>query len=171
MANSKSVGIAYSDPDLSTGWAINGTAVAADANELNILDGVTATATELNKVDGLPYSCTVVVTTPGASGTCDAAFTFKDAAGATIAVAVAMPFYLSSSTGLAVTAAITGITAADTPVGGVAVLTTGQSGILVTTAAGLGSLKLNGSAATNYYVTFIGLGGRLIVSPVLLTKA
>lgn len=132
---------------------------------------VTASADELNKMDGVPYSVTVAVTTPGASGTCDAAFTFKDAAGVAIAFAVALPFYLSGSTGLAVTAAITGIAAADTPVGGVVPLTTGQSGMLVTTAAGLASLKLDGVAATTYYITFVGPGGRLIVSPALLTKA
>lgn len=28
-----------------------------------------------------------------------------------------------------------------------------------------------GTAATTYYITFIGPGGRLIVSPALLTKA
>lgn len=131
----------------------------------------TATTSEISKVAGVPASVTVVVTTPGASGTADAAFTFLDAAGATCAIATAMPFYLSGSTGLAVTAAITSILAADTPVGGVAPLTTGQSGILVTTAAGLGSLKLDGTAATTYYITFIGLGGRLITSPAILTKA
>lgn len=132
---------------------------------------VTATAAELNKMDGIPASVTVVVTTPGASGTCDAAFTFKDAAGATIAIPVALPFYLSGVDGLSITGAITSILAADTPVGAVGVLTTGQSGLLVTTAAGLGSVKLTGANATTYYITFIGLGGRLIVSPALLTKA
>lgn len=42
MANSKPVGVAYSDPDLSTGWAINGTPVTATASELNTQAGVTA---------------------------------------------------------------------------------------------------------------------------------
>lgn len=139
--------------------------------ELNILDGVTATAAELNKVDGIPASVTVAVTTPGASGTCDAAFTFKDAAGVACAFATAFVFYLSGSTGLALTAAITSIDDADTDVGDVGVLTAEQSGIIITTAAGLASAKLTGTAATTYYLTFIGPGGRLIVSPALLTKA
>ena len=147
------------------------TLVTASTAELNILDGATLTVAELNKLAGIPASVTVVVTTPGASGTCDAAFTFKDAAGATIAIPAALTFYLSASTGLTLTAAITSILAADTPVGGVGVLTTGQSGILVTTAAGLASVKLTGAAATSYFITFIGPGGRLIVSPALLTKA
>lgn len=157
MSNSKPSGIAFADPNFDE-ISIGGVAV-------------TASAAELNKLDGVPYSVSVAVTTPGASGTCDAAFTFKDAAGATIAIAAAMPFYLSGVDGLSVTTAITSILAANTPVGGVAPLTTGQSGILVTTAAGLGSVKLTGANATTYYLTFIGPGGRLIVSPALLTKA
>lgn len=271
MAETKPVGIAYSDPALTTGWTINGTVVTATATELNTQASVTAgtvaaskavvvdankdisafrnvtltnldagasgtagsvdvfpataskgkvaitatdntgntttsftfgamaaartitvpdpgaaasvllttgtatattaTTTEISKLAGIPASVTVVVTTPGASGTCDCAFTFKDAAGATCAFATAFDFYLSGVDGLTITAAITSILAADTPVGAVGVVTTGQQGKLVTTAAGLGSVKLTGTAATTYYITFIGPGGRLIVSPALLTKA
>lgn len=132
---------------------------------------VSASAAELNKVTGVPASVTVAVTTPGASGTCDVAMTFKDAAGNACAIPTWMPFYLSSVDGLALTAAITGITVADTPVGAVGVTATGQQGFVVTTAAGLASVKLNGTAATNYYLTFRGPGGRIFTTPALLTKA
>lgn len=37
MANSKPVGIAYRDPDLTSGWAIDGVAVLPTATELNAL--------------------------------------------------------------------------------------------------------------------------------------
>lgn len=170
MPNSKPIGIAFSDPNL-TELSLNGTVVSSDAGELNILDGATLTVTELNKLKGIPASVTVVVTTPGASGTCDAAFTFKDAAGTTCAFATTMTFYLSGVDGLTITSAITSITAADTPVGAVGAGVTGQQGRIVTTAAGVASVKLTGSAATTYYLTFMGPGGRLIISPALLTKA
>lgn len=42
MAETKPVGIAYSDPALTTGWTINGTVVTATATELNTNAGVTA---------------------------------------------------------------------------------------------------------------------------------
>ena len=149
------------------GLPVSGLKIGPAASEVV----VTCTAAEFNKLTGIPSSVTVVVTTPGASGTCDAAFTFKDAAGDTIAIPVALSMYLSGVDGLTITAAITSIAAADTPVGAVGAVTTGQQGLLITTAGGLASVKLTGTAATTYYLTFLGLGGRLIVSPALLTKA
>ena len=50
MANSKPVGIAYSDPDLSTGWAINGTAVTATAAQVNNVAAVTSTAAVMQQI-------------------------------------------------------------------------------------------------------------------------
>lgn len=44
MANSKPVGVAYSDPNLVSGWAIDGTAVTATAASLNNAGAVTTTA-------------------------------------------------------------------------------------------------------------------------------
>lgn len=200
MANTKPTGVAYGDPNFDS-IAVGGVPVfaatpvpgTATASQTPVLDAnkamdvvrtaslrlgasgsevaVTATAAELNKIAGVPASVTVVVTTPGASGTCDVAMTFKDAAGVACAIPTWMPFYLSSIDGLALTAAITGITTADTPVGVVGVTATGQQGFVVTTAAGLASVKLNGGAATTYYLAFRGPGGRIFVSPALLTKA
>lgn len=159
MANSKPVGVAYSDPDLSTGWGVNGTAV-------------TPTGTELNKAAGVPASVSVVVTTPGASGTAECAFTFKDAAGNAIAYPFVADAYLASAAdGLTINAAITSILAATTPVGIVTPLVTGLVSKFVTTAAGLVSTKITGVAATTYYLVFQTTGGRLVVSPALLTKA
>lgn len=158
MGNNKPVGVSFSDMDLTTGWSINGVAV-------------TSSGAEVNKSTGVPASVSVVVTTPGASGTCDCAFTFKDAAGNAIAFPASLGFYLSGVDGLTLTAAITGILVADTPVGAVGVVTTGQQGFLTTTATGLASVKLSGSNATTYYLTFRAPSGRLIVSPALLTKA
>jgi hypothetical protein len=132
---------------------------------------VTSTAAELNKNTGVAASVTVTVTTPGASGTCDAAFQFKDAAGANIAFASSFASYLSGVDGLSITAAITSIATADTPVGAVANAVTGQQNRFVTNATGAVSAKLTGAAATTYYITFIGPGGRLITSPAILTKA
>lgn len=41
-------------PNLTAGsWQVGGTAITADAAELNILDGVTATTAELNLLDGV----------------------------------------------------------------------------------------------------------------------
>ena len=157
MANSKSVGVAYSDPDLSTGWGVNGTAV-------------TSSGAELNRLAGMPNSVTVTVTTPGASGTAECAFQFKDAQGTNVAFPAGAVGYLSGSDGLSVTAAITSIVAATTPVGAVAAMVTGQQSLFITSATGAVSSKITGSAATTYYITFI-VGGRLITSPALLTKA
>lgn len=170
MSNNLPVGVSFSDPNLTTGWGINGTAVTSSATELNIMTGVTATTAELNKIDGVPYSVTLV-NTPGASGVTEAALTFKDAAGVTIAIPVYLPFFLSSSTGLAITAAITSILPAATPVGAVGATVTGQQGFVVTTAAGLASVKLTGTAATAYYLTFLTTGGRLITTAAITTAA
>lgn len=49
MPNTKPIGIAYSDPDL-TQLNLNGTAVSADAGELNKLDGATWTTVQLNQI-------------------------------------------------------------------------------------------------------------------------
>ena len=50
MANSKPVGVAYSDPDLTTGWGIDGTAVTSSAAELNKMDGITATTAQMQQI-------------------------------------------------------------------------------------------------------------------------
>ena len=43
-----------STPDLTTGsWKVGGTAITADAAEINKLDGVTATTAEINHTDGV----------------------------------------------------------------------------------------------------------------------
>jgi len=43
-----------STPDLTAGsWKVGGTAITADAAEINKLDGVTATTEEINKLDGV----------------------------------------------------------------------------------------------------------------------
>jgi hypothetical protein len=44
MANSKPVGVAYKDPDLTTGWAIDGTPVTSTAAEINAGSGAGVTA-------------------------------------------------------------------------------------------------------------------------------
>ena len=50
MSNNKPVGVAFSDPDLSTGWSINGTAVTATAAQVNNVAATTATSTQLTQL-------------------------------------------------------------------------------------------------------------------------
>ena len=165
--NSKSTGIAYDDPSFSTVYLpVSGLKIGTAGSEV----AVSATAAELNKTAGVPSSVTVTVTTPGASGTADCAFQFKDAQGTNVAFPAGAVGYLSGSDGLSITAAITSILPATTPVGAVAAMVTGQQSLFITSATGAVSSKITGSAATTYYITFI-VGGRLITSPALLTKA
>jgi hypothetical protein len=50
--NSNADGTNAITPNLGSGWEVGGTAVDADAGELNILDGATVTTDELNILDG-----------------------------------------------------------------------------------------------------------------------
>jgi len=55
-----------STPDLTAGsWKVGGTAVTADAAEINKLDGLTATTEELNKLDGVTATATELNYTDG----------------------------------------------------------------------------------------------------------
>ena len=55
-----------STPDLTAGsWKVGGTAITADAAEINKLDGLTATTAELNKLDGVTATATELNHTDG----------------------------------------------------------------------------------------------------------
>lgn len=166
MPNSKPIGIAYSDPDL-TQLNLNGTAVTSDAGELNLLDGVTATTTELNTLAGLIAS--VSMTSTPASGTCAVQFTFKNAAGVAISSARRIHYYISDSAGVPSTAVTSFATLTNGTVDTAATGVAGKWGWANTTAAGLLGVTLTASAGT-YYMSFMLPNGRIITSGAIVVN-
>ena len=55
-------------PDLLSGWAIGGTAVTADASELNKLDGVTVSTAEINHLAGVSSNIQTQINAAASSG-------------------------------------------------------------------------------------------------------
>lgn len=55
MSNSKPVGVAYRDPDLTSGWAIDGTEVLPTADQLNELVNVPGGGTAASGVTAVEY--------------------------------------------------------------------------------------------------------------------
>jgi len=163
MANSKSVGIAYSDPDL-TQLNLNGTAVTADAAELNIMDGVTADKFDLNTVADAIVSMSTTATPATGSNTVQ--FVFKDGTGAAIASKRSMIAYISDIDGAPVTAVTTFAAATN---GSVDLLIVGKQYRCLTTAAGLLGLLVTATAAT-YYVSFVLPNGKILTSSAIVSN-
>ena len=143
--------------------------VTASNDELNIMDGVTATYLELNQADNA-WATVSTVDTP-ASGTCSVACTFKDAAGTTMATAVAGMFYMSTSaTGLTIDSPNTSIT----NVGNGDLISSDGGGealwLYVTTAAGLLEVTITATNGT-YYLVFLHPSGKLVISDACVVNA
>lgn len=164
MPNTKPVGVAYSDPDL-TELYLNGTQVTADAGELNKLDGVTATTAEINALAGEIASVSQV-STP-ASGSNGTQFTFKNAAGVAVSGVRTMLAYISTDAGVQA-AAVDGLAVLTN--GGLTELVTGKTCVVTTTSAGLLGVTLTESSASSYYLSFVLPNGRVITSTALVVN-
>ena len=162
MANNKPVGVAFSDPDLTTGFSINGTAVTSSAAEVNILTGVTADKFDLNTVADAIVSMSTTATP--ASGSNGVQFVFKDGTGTAIASQRSMISYISDVNGAPVTA-VTSFAALTN--GSVDLLIVGKQYRVLTTAAGLLGLTVTGSAGT-VYVSFQLPNGKILTSSALV---
>lgn len=138
----------------------------AKAQKLAELSATTVSVAELNALDADSTSCTI---TPSSTSVADAAtvefaIQFKDAAGVALDHAVGFTYYVSSlSTGLDMDAAVT--TIADGGAGHIVkALTAQQSGIAVTSAAGLCELDITEAGPDVVYLVVIMPDGRLTVS-------
>ena len=138
----------------------------AKAQKLAELSATSVSVAELNALDADSTSCTI---TPASASVADGAtvefaIQFKDAAGDALGHAVGFVYYVSSlSTGLDMDTAVT--TIADGGAGHIVkALTAQQSGIAVTTAAGLCELDLTEAGADVVYLVVIMPDGRLTVS-------
>lgn len=149
MANSKPVGVAYKDPDLTSGWAIDGTAVTADGADLNTVDDAIVSMT---------------TTATPASGSNGVQFVFLNGAGVAIASKRSLIGYISDIDGAPVTA-VTSFAALTN--GSVDLLVTGKQYRCLTTAAGLLGLTVTGSAATRY-VSFVLPNGKILTSSAIV---
>lgn len=154
MANNIPVGVAYADPDLATGWSINGTAVTTAAATLNVLtDNVTSVAT---------------ATTP-ASGTCAVQLTFKNRAAAAISSVRRMQMYISDVNGVPSTAVTSFATLTNGTVDTAATGVTGKYTWVNTTSAGLLGITVTASAGT-YYLSFVLAEGRVITTSAIVVN-
>lgn len=151
MANNIPIGIAYRDPDLTAGWAIDGTAVTSVAASLNVLtDNITS------------------VTTAGvaASGSNAVQFVFKNRAGNPIASPRLLHWYVSDVNGVPATAVTSVVTLTN---GTIVTTKTGAVGIATTTAAGLLGATLTMTTGS-YYISFVLAEQRIITSSVITTS-
>lgn len=71
-------------PDLETGWAVNGTAITATAVELNQLSGLTATTAELNILDGVTATTAELNYVDGVTSNIQTQLNAKQASDATL---------------------------------------------------------------------------------------
>lgn len=150
--------------DVRTTLKLAGTSVTATAAELNILDGVTATAAELNLNDNQVAGATIVVGAEAAN-VINVAVQFTDAAGADMATAVSVPFYLADDS-----AGLNPSTVA--PTGGIAIGTDGAliehaanlSGRAISEADGDLDINITDTGTPTFYLVLVMPNGSLVVS-------
>lgn len=165
--NQSPVGVAYSDPNLTTGWGINGTAVTTTGPELNNIHGLTSSTAELNTLTDEVAS--VATSTTPASGTCAVQFTFKNAAGNAIGSARRVHFYVSNSSGVPASAVTSFATLTNGTVDTGATGVAGKWGWANTTAAGLLGMTVTASSGT-YYISFMLPNGQIITSGAIVVN-
>lgn len=142
---------------------LDGATVTTD--EINILDGVTSTAAELNLLDNQPASITFVVGAEG-SDVINVSGQVKDAAGADMATATALKFYLADDA-----AGLDPSTSA--PAEGIAIGADGAliesvanlSGTLITEADGDFDIDISNATTTpTFYLVVVLPNGSLAIS-------